>query len=527
MDKKKALTHTITGFLIIAFLSFFGSGVIISPFYGEINFIDEGQFGGWIAHMLKGEHLYEDIYAAYGPLYIYPFYLLSKLFGPSVFLIRIVLIVFNVFLAVFIAWGIIRKLRLAWYFQLFTLAMLLIVPGYTMRQGTGLLTILLYVYALEKRAVGWNFLPGMTLAISYLISTEIGIFTSIIILLFVFYQFVVAKNIFDVFKRSLVMFIGLSIVFFLFYWWSASEGWFWPYISTISDDLRTYSSIDLPNGMNFPNPLVLYPRSFFFLPWVKFLVSKEMLLYWLFLFYIIFFFYLLAAIILRRKQKNTPLIFAISLFGFLLSMILVGRSGHFPFTLSPLFILFAYFLDLLVKKWKKTQSYGEKITSTVLVTLILLFSLRILLIYRPHFIKLLDVPQAVLSKKNNPSYIGNVFISSSQKKDIQTMQNFVWTNTKPTDTIFFLGNEPMMYLLVNRDNPSRFDLPEVANTLEKRLELLNALQKDKTEYIIYDTKSWDVDGVSNMQRLPEVMKYIRSSYEERTLGSYIIYYRKN
>jgi hypothetical protein len=69
-----------------------------------------------------------------------------------------------------------------------------------------------------------------------------------------------------------------------------------------------------------------------------------------------------------------------------------------------------------------------------------------------------------------------------------------------------------MYLVADRVSPSRFNLPEVINSKAKRYELINDLERSKTKYIIYNTSSWDVDGVSNMERLPEVMHYISENY---------------
>src|SRR5689334_9248614 len=93
----------------IGFLYFIGSVGFISPILGDINLIDEGQFGAWIAHMLHGKLLYKDIYAAYGPLYIYPLYLLSKIFGQSAYLIRVVYIVVNTYLSLIIVWLVLKK----------------------------------------------------------------------------------------------------------------------------------------------------------------------------------------------------------------------------------------------------------------------------------------------------------------------------------------------------------------------------------------------------------------------------------
>jgi hypothetical protein len=80
----------------------------------------------------------------------------------------------------------------------------------------------------------------------------------------------------------------------------------------------------------------------------------------------------------------------------------------------------------------------------------------------------------------------------------------------------------MMYLLVNRSNPTRYDLPFIANTLEKRLEVLSSLERTRPKYIFENTLAWAVDGVDNRTRLPEVYAFIKQHY--RVIG-YIDSYR--
>lgn len=527
MEKKQIILFVTESVVILLFLLFIGSGLVVSPFFGGINMIDEGQFGGWIAHMIHGKHLYKDVYAAYGPLYIYPLYGLSKLFGPSVFLIRIVYIILNTFLAVLIARVALRTLRVSFGLEIFALAMLLVVPGFGMRQGMGLLAIILSFYAMKERRLVWSVASGVAIASSFLVSSEIGIFTTITCGLLFIYKLITDEKIQDILRKLYLIVLSVCIIFLLFFLWANGEGWFHAYLQTILDDFQTYSGIALPNGQNFPNALQLMPQSPSVVSWVKFIVSQKLLLYWLFFFYLVTFLFLFVRLALRKSKQTDLLIFLIAVYGFFLSMILIGRYGHFPFTLSPVFIIFAYYLNTLINIFIVSKKRTEKFFSAILIVIICLFSARVISIYRPHFSKVLSLPQAFVSTKNSPKYVGNVTISSSQTKAILTLQNFIDKNTKLTDAVFFFNNEPMMYLLVNRDNPTRYDLPEVAITKEKRLEMLNDLIKNRTRYIIDDTQAWSVDNVSNRQRLPEVYEYMQKVYNKRRLDNFIIYTRKD
>ncbi len=527
MEKKQIILLVIESVVILLFLLFIGSGIVVSPFFGDINMIDEGQFGGWIAHMLHGKHLYKDVYAAYGPLYIYPLYIFSKLFGPSVFLIRIVYIVLNTFIAVLIARTVLRTIKVSLVLEIIALALLLIVPGFGMRQGVGLLAIILSFYAMKEKKLAWSVASGVAIANSFLVSSEIGIFTTITCGLLFIYKLVTEEKAQDILRKLSLVVLSVCIIFLLFFLWANGEGWLHAYLQTILDDFQIYSGIALPNGQNFPNALQLLPQNLSVVSWAKFSVSQKLLLYWLFLFYLITFLFLFVRLALRKSKQTDLLIFLIAVYGFFLSMILIGRYGHFPFTLSPVFILFAYYLNILVNIFIVSKKRNEKTFSALLIVIICLFSARVISIYRPHFSKILSVPQAFVSTKNSPKYVGNVTISSSQTKAILTLQNFIDENTKLTDTVFFFNNEPMMYLMVNRDNPTRYDLPEVAVTKEKRLEMLNDLIENRTRYIIDDTQAWSVDNVSNRRRLPEVYEYMQKEYNKRKLDNFIIYTRKD
>ncbi|MDP3941905.1 MAG: hypothetical protein Q8Q49_06380 [bacterium] len=525
MEKKQIILLLIEVFCIFFFLFFIGSGIVSSPIYGDINVIDEGQFGAWVSHMLRGEHLYKDTYAAYGPLYIYPSYVLSKLFGPSLFLIRIVYIVCSVFFALVIVRLLMHTLRIRYPLQIFTVLLLLIIPGVGMRQGIGLLTILLCFIAVKGMRFRWFIAAGLSLGCSFLISTEIGIFSTVICGLLFFIELIAAKKPLIILRRFALFIFSLVFLLSLFFHWADREGWFFYYFSSTLDDLVTYSGINLPIGKNFPNALVLIPQSWSIIKWVKYIVSKELLLYWIYFFYIITFCFLFIRTVLRKAKGDDLLIFLISLYGLLLSMILIGRSGHFSFTLAPVFIIVAFFLNQLMPLLSHGRSRYEKFFMIFFTAILILFSVRIASIYYPHFPKVLLLPSAIMSDKNNPKYVGPIFISAPQAKSFFTIQNFIEKNTLPTDAVFFIGNEPVMYLIVNRSNPARFDIPEVASIKEKRLEIVNNLTRDKTKYIIDDSQAWSADEVSNWQRLPEVRSYILKNYTPRRLENFTIYER--
>ena len=217
----------------------------------------------------------------------------------------------------------------------------------------------------------------------------------------------------------------------------------------------------------------------------------------------------------------------IGLYGVLMYTILLSRNGigHFFFTLSPLIILIVYFIDkaLRIVKQKKSKRI-EKSVALIGVLAISLFVLRLLAINRPEIIKKFTFPFSVSLFKQNPVRFGPMSVSSVQEQQLSIIQNYILQQTTEKDNIFLFSNEPVVYMLVDRINPTRYDLPFVANPLEKRLELIFDLTRNPPRYIIENQKSWAVDGVSNRQRLPEVYEYLEKQYHKTAvIGNYIVY----
>jgi len=525
MVKKIQIKYIFFFIFFALFLLIFGSGNIISPFYGDLSLIDEGQFLAWISHMNAGEFLYKDTYAAYGPLLIYPYYLISKLFEPTFFTLRIFYGVIGVLFSISIVILILNRLKVSFFIQFYAAFMLCFIPGFGLRQASGLLAIFMSHLAFNKQSYLWSFLTGISLALSFLISSDMGIFSFLVILALAFVKFLNIKDYFTYFKKVGLIILGCILILFVFFIFTSYEGWFHYYQSSILDDLVSYSGIGIPIGKKFPNALELFPQNLSFLSFTKYILSKEILNYWLISFYILSLVYFFIKFMLKKVNESDLLAFGITLFGILLSTILIGRIGNFNFIIPIVFILFAYFLSLIIKYSRKTKIRNDKIFSYFIVLLILLFSLRMISIYRPHFGKI-PIAIAQVSFENKGYGIGNVFISKNQAEEIQFIQKFVNENTNKNDKLFFLSNNPGMYLLINRVSPTRFDLPEVANTKEKRLEIIKDLEKDKTKYIIEYTKAYDVDDISNRVRLPEVMDYIMLNYDVSQIGQFIIYTRK-
>ena len=82
----------------------------------------------------------------------------------------------------------------------------------------------------------------------------------------------------------------------------------------------------------------------------------------------------------------------------------------------------------------------------------------------------------------------------------------------------------MLYLILNRDNATKYVLPYLANLKPMREDLTAELKTNKPKFVLYDRSSWVVDDINNIVRLPEVELYIFQNYSKiNTINNINIY----
>lgn len=479
-------------------------------FGGRLNLIDEGQFGSWAYQMLNGKKLFEDIYPTYGPLYIYPLYYLFAIFGSDPFWVRVYLLsatFIGGILCLFCA----SIVRLPVPFRLVLIFAMGMLPIISLRQSLGIFAVTLFVTSLFKTRLSYAFISGVILVLSFFISPEIGIFSLLIIVLFSLFRFVFVKNIRFELKRfsvfvSAVIFSGLVMIMFLL-----SENVLSAYRDVTVDVFSSFSGEDVPNGKNFPYFTdILFANSSLY-DFVKSVTSFEGLMYMTLFVYIGAGMTIIYRLTSGRFDSRDMWLVTFGLFGIFLYTILLTRSGigHFYFVLTPVIFVTGLLYERLVSVHKNNNK--EKYLSLFFIICITLFVARIFLIYRFEIIgSLSDV--STFPSRNTSETLHFMRLDSRQLTGIETIRTLVQTHSHNSDDVFFLSNSPMMYLIVQRNNPTRYDLPYIAGSPEKRYEIQNDLKTLKPSLILYDSTMWNVDGLSNKIRLPEVYDFIRKEY---------------
>ncbi len=499
--------------LLIVLLSLlFGTSTSGNFFSGDINMIDEGQFSAWANHMIHGKLLFKDIYITYGPLSVYPLFWLFQIFGASAFLVRLYLMLGSTF-GILAAFLLMQELKLKKWIVTMLLCIFLLIPAFNLRESVGLWALYLLIKSIRSISVRTSFLVGIVAALTYLVSPDFGLFVIITSMLQYFVSIAISKNIKIDLRMCGGYLVGLFIVSLTFLFWAHGQHWLKEYILGTADIVTSISGINVPNGLNFPSPIV-FLSSGDFGGFARFLAGHEMLLYWSLCIYFASIFYLVVKYFQRRIKNSDHAFALISFFGLLVYTILLTRhgSGHYFYTLPANLIVSGYFLNELFEVKEKARIFY------IFIFLLLLYLVRILYFNNPMILSTLYPKTYFSAHFVNLDKVGFLNISKQQTKKIILYQKFISKNTSVNDYIFLFNDTPSIYMLVDRVNPTKFDLPFIGNRMEKRMDMVRDLTTNKPKYIFIDKDAWPVDGISNKVRLPEVYDFIKTNYvflEER------------
>lgn len=101
----------------------------------------------------------------------------------------------------------------------------------------------------------------------------------------------------------------------------------------------------------------------------------------------------------------------------------------------------------------------------------------------------------------------------------QAVQNYIQSKTTEDQTIFSFTSNPFYYYVADRQNASRFFISWFTDPQPYTNELLTALKENPPAVIIYEDTTWmDMpDNISMKERIPEVDKWITSTYQKHTI----------
>lgn len=517
MEKKRVIVYIVFFTFVLFWLLVFGQLNGASGLRGDVNLIDEGQFGAWINHMLNGKKMYKDFFPPYGPLQVFPIYVLTKIFGPTYFIIRFYVTVLGVFLGLVASFITLKILKISNKIGWIVLFFFILYPGIHIRSWIVVLALALLVKYFNKNSVRSLFLIGVLSGYTLLQSVESGIFLFLISFGYVLVKVFKNNNRQINIKNATYYYGGFLILLTAFSLFSAWEGWLFNYIQSTISFLTSVSGINLPNGQGLPNILGDFTRVDSIFTLIKFIFSKNLLFYWTIVLLVLSQTVVFIRYILHRNTSEDTIVFLIIIYVWMSYFGTIGRSGHHFFYASFIVLFAGYFLSLLFRTRKKQLVAGK--LKIVLIILLLAYISRYLMIYR--YTSYFD-----FSGVNYVNRVGAITISKEQAKDIRLMQEYINRTTRKKDTIFLFNNMPGWYFLLDRENATKYDFPLLALLKRDRLELVAMLEKNNPVYIIEDLNAWPVDEVSDRQRMPEVLNYMNKNYFVYAKKEHFLIYKK-
>jgi len=486
--------------------------------------LDEGQFAAWVSHMMHGKMLYREFYLQYGPLQVLPLLVFTKLFGVSFFSIRLYLFVFGTLFGIFASILVLRFFKVNQIIMVLTVIFLVLIPGVHIRHWIGIFTLYLLAFSFSAKREKTAFATGVFLALTFLESAEVGIFTFILVACFSGCKFFYKKT--RKITVHLIPFLlsGLAISCLSFIVFAVQQGWLLSYLKTTLDVLTSLSGVNLPNGQGLPNIVPTVQVFSTPLGFVKFLFSRPLLFYWSLLLLLIFFSITVIRYIEKRTTEKDDMLLLLIGFGLLSYASIIGRSGHYMLLFPIVLVSGSYFISLSYQ-YVLNNKKEMKILSIFFFVCFLLYGLRHAAIFRQDFLRGFQQRQLV----NTTTFrVAPLAISEKQSSDITRIQAFMNTHAKSSDVIYVFNNIPALYFLLDRENATRYDLPLLASSKKKRLEIVSSLEKNKPKFIIEDKEAWAVDGISDRQRMPEVISYIVQNYKKKNvLNNHLIIYERS
>lgn len=507
MEKKKIIFYLIIYFVVFVWLFIVGHMNGSGSIFGDINLLDEGQYAAWIQRMLHGQVIYKDFYVQYGPLMVYPQYFFMKLFGETFFYVRLWNTLSIMFGLVVVGY-ILQKLQIRKMLIITSLIVLTILPGVSIRQFLGVLILGVIIFNRTERKI--SIISGVLLVIAFLQSIEFFLFTSIILFLFVYIRLLVVRN----FKKEISYWILLIAIFFIsifmFFVLTLSKNLFANYISSSIDISKSVSGMNLPNGQGIPNILMYRPRNMSITSLGKFIFSKEILFYWSYIILLIFLSTGFVRVLVTKINNRMVFSIFLNLYALLVYLSIIGRSGHY-FEIFPYIVILStyYFNEFLGTNFYKKRD--GRLFASIFLLMIILYFLRHASIFRYDIFTNIKSARVANVKKVMP-----ISISISQANDFNALRDY-FTHIRADKNVYIFNNEPGLYFIIDKINPTRFDLPLLAGSIEKRYQLLNSIKKGDPEYILIDRMAWAVDGVSDQQRMPELHNLISNNYKDVAL----------
>jgi hypothetical protein len=474
-------------------------------YLGTFDPVEEGFWVGWLQRMLQGQMLYRDFAIYHPPILPTGLYLFSKLFGESIYIVRLYfhLVSITGFVLIYL---ILKKLvKSNWI----TIPLFILIMAYgssevrnniEIRLASGLIPLLFaYQYNNTKQKL-FLFLSGTLSALALLISVETGIASIIALLVGVILSSSRKTFISNILSTLFGYFIVL-IAFFGFLLKTQSLYKFFEYTTFYP---KSFS-------LGYQNVIMERPNLTTLIQWreINNFISSSGFLWELSKIVLGSSIAFIFVLILTKKLKPSNILFSsIAVFGLTLSRSALGRSDyyHVTFIWIVCLLLLGYLLKL-------SLSYSKVLPAIVLSLLIFFIGRNITqnILLQNQLIKFQSYGNI---SGNYPSYKNPRFGISTgievNTKETDNLIDYIDSNVKKNEYMFVFPHSPELYFLADRKNATSFDSPTIFFTNNYQEKIINELITNKPKVIVYDPK-FGIAGIS-IKTLSKIDQFIQRNY---------------
>lgn len=486
----------------------------------KINLLDEGFLIYGSIQILEGKLPYQDFFIPYTPGFFYLHAVIFKVFGVNILYPRIIQDFILAFMGVVIF--VLSKKIMSENFAVVSSLIYItcVIPQIFPWPGWyaiffGFLAIYFIIRFIEENSqYVYLSYSGIFTVFSILFKQNVGILTLLSIMIFLFIQVFLRKS---EYQKEITKFLAyifgitlpvISTVLYLMYF-SLSQNFL--------GDVYYHQINNYQYSMAIPFPEIL--NSTYSIPY-------------LLVFYIPVIVFILSIIIVLGKfigskiefswntDKKTQILILYILFGIFQFFEIYPRSDypHLLYLMPPVCILLSYITCVGFTRFSEAPQGNKIMIKNILFTALCLSLIFILCSYN-----VLSFVHSLPSANGNSLYATEravVITSAETKHELETVTDYVKLNTTSEDYIFVVPFDAMYYVLLDRNNPSRYNqfLTDFDRTQQKHV--IKSLNEKDVRYVIYRNTQW----MNFHDTAPEIDAYIKSNYTvDYTIGSISIY----
>lgn len=499
-----------------------------SSIHGGIDVFHEGERMGSVSGMLRGKVPYRDIYMQHGLFQnaIKPF-IATKLFGVSAASDRTMGNTLSQrgltnpfgYIAVYLlALWLLRKKMVA------VLTVLLLASVYMTlndRHAVALLGLAFVAkYISSKR--NWNLVAaGVFGGLGIFNSFDTGMFGLVSAFLFLAVYSASLKG--RRFRPLLSYGLGFSIGFFSVAFFLSLFGAFDDFFHV---SFRQAGAYHMPTwGISFPRMDLAGMKSI--RGFIDFLAGWPGKWYLPPIIYTLSLTYMVYRAISRRFEDEQWRLLLITFGGIFFFRSALGRSGanYIYFSMPLCWLIIVYIVHLAsLRGWKALREMRSELLLKAFVLLcpLLLLLWYVPLAYEAPLDRLRGRIGGLTTHKAIPSGVvelnlkraGGIMIPTNQASMIEGVVNYIQSNTSQDDTVFDFANHGVLYLLMDRENPTKYYLSVYIASWDMQREAALDLEKRKTKYVLFQHQG-SFHGLPTVEKRQKILyDYVMENYSE-------------